>query len=49
MSDETTSVAINKDEKVELNTPRLLLRAATDNDAQYMNKAFSDPDVMRYW
>jgi RimJ/RimL family protein N-acetyltransferase len=36
-------------EKIELNTPRLLLRAAINEDAEAMHKAFSDPEVMRYW
>jgi hypothetical protein len=36
-------------EKVELNTSRLLLRAAVQEDAEAMHEAFSDPEVMRYW
>ena len=35
--------------KVEIHTPRLLLRAAQASDAQHLNPAFSDPKVMRYW
>ncbi|KLU85159.1 acetyltransferase [Magnaporthiopsis poae ATCC 64411] len=33
----------------ELRSPRLVLRAARDGDAAELYKAFSDPDVMRYW
>lgn len=33
----------------ELRSPRLVLRAAREGDAAELYKAFSDPDVMRYW
>jgi RimJ/RimL family protein N-acetyltransferase len=32
-----------------LNTPRLLLRPWTEDDADDLFAAFSDPEVMRYW
>ncbi|KAL8376922.1 hypothetical protein RB595_007852 [Gaeumannomyces hyphopodioides] len=33
----------------QLRSPRLVLRAARDEDAAELYKAFSDPEVMRYW
>ena len=35
--------------QVEIPTPRLLLRGATEDDAQDLHDAFSDAEVMRYW
>jgi hypothetical protein len=35
--------------KVELHTSRLRLRGATTEDPKFLNNAFSDPEVMRYW
>ncbi|KAL8344986.1 hypothetical protein RB601_005155 [Gaeumannomyces tritici] len=33
----------------QLRSPRLVLRGALDEDAAELHKAFSDPEVMRYW
>jgi ribosomal-protein-alanine N-acetyltransferase len=33
----------------QIQTPRLLLRAAQPDDAPGLFKAFSDPEVMKYW
>jgi ribosomal-protein-alanine N-acetyltransferase len=33
----------------QIQTPRLLLRAAQQDDASGLFKAFSDPEVMQYW
>lgn len=49
MSVEGASANNSGIDKVELHTPRLLLRAAVDEDAEHMYKAFNDPEVMRYW
>ena len=35
--------------KVEIHTTRLQLRGAVSDDAGYLNNAFADPVVMRYW
>jgi hypothetical protein len=35
--------------KVELSSSRLVLRGAIGEDAEYLNGAFSDTEVMRYW
>lgn len=35
--------------KVEIQTTRLVLRAAKAGDELALNTAFSDPEVMRYW
>lgn len=37
------------DGSFEITTARLLLRAARDEDAQALNAAFKDPEVMKYW
>jgi ribosomal-protein-alanine N-acetyltransferase len=33
----------------ELETPRLLLRAWVEADAEHLHAAFGDPETMRYW
>lgn len=35
--------------QVELESSRLVFRAAREGDAEHLNPAFSDPEVMRYW
>ncbi|ETN47030.1 uncharacterized protein HMPREF1541_01220 [Cyphellophora europaea CBS 101466] len=35
--------------QVHLDTSRLVLRAARTEDAESLNEAFKDPEVMRYW
>jgi RimJ/RimL family protein N-acetyltransferase len=38
-----------EDGRVEISTPRLLLRGAREDDVAGLYEAFSDPEVMRYW
>jgi RimJ/RimL family protein N-acetyltransferase len=45
----SVSVLSLPDGTVTLETPRLLLRAARDSDAEALHLCFSDPGVMRYW
>ncbi|KIW21641.1 hypothetical protein PV08_02221 [Exophiala spinifera] len=44
-----SKVTVLGDGQVEIATPRLLLRAARENDVDSLHEAFSNPEVMRYW
>jgi [ribosomal protein S5]-alanine N-acetyltransferase len=44
-----TTVTHLENDKVTISTTRLVLRAAEAGDEEYLNEAFSDPEVMRYW
>jgi RimJ/RimL family protein N-acetyltransferase len=37
------------EDTIEILTERLMLRKACDEDAEALNAAFSDPEVMRFW
>jgi RimJ/RimL family protein N-acetyltransferase len=37
------------EDTIEILTERLMLRKACDEDAEALNAAFNDPEVMRFW
>ena len=43
------SEAEPKASPIQLETSRLLLRAAVPDDAEYLNKVFTDKEAMKYW
>jgi hypothetical protein len=49
MASPSPTISHLNDGKVTISTPHLLLRGAVEGDVQDLHKAFSDPEVMRYW